>query len=132
MTDNPAAMIRLDLELSAHQPELLEGLEQWLRLGLISDAQVLTLAQTQLPCALPPDRVAAPSNALNPAALSEPTAEPLPAPAPPLATSDSDEPEPIESEPTATTSTYHFSPEFEDFDDPRRLTRRVWAAAARR
>ncbi|MEL6402634.1 MAG: hypothetical protein AAFR26_26695 [Cyanobacteria bacterium J06626_4] len=132
MTDNPAAMIRLDLELSAHQPELLEGLEQWLRLGLISDAQVLTLAQTQLTCALPPDRVAAPSLEINPTVLSEPTAEPLPAPAAPLATSNRDEPEPVKSEPAATTSTYRFSPEFEDFDDPRRLTRRVRAAAASR
>lgn len=45
--------IRLELELDADQPELLEGLGIWLDLGLISQDQVKQLCQSQLVCALP-------------------------------------------------------------------------------
>ncbi len=53
MADPQEPPIRLQLDLSADQPGLLEGLEVWLRLGLLTEAQVLTLAQTQLTCEVP-------------------------------------------------------------------------------
>ncbi|MEM6590783.1 MAG: hypothetical protein AAF651_02870 [Cyanobacteria bacterium P01_C01_bin.73] len=115
MTDNPELMIRLDLALSAHQPALLEGLEQWLQLGLISDAQVRALAQEQLTCMLLLDRAASPG---------------------PLAASDGDAPAlgPVELEPTLAVETKSrtFSSVFEDLDDPRRLTRLARRQAASR
>ncbi len=113
MTDNPESMIRLDLELSAQQPKLLEGLEQWLQLGLISDAQVRALAQEQLTCTLLLDRMASPM---------------------PLVAPDRNEPDPVEPEPAIATQTkpHTFSSEFEDLDNPRRLTRRARQAASRR
>lgn len=54
MVDPSVPPLRLQLDLDPEQPGLLEGLEAWLRLGLLSEAQVLALAQTQLACALPP------------------------------------------------------------------------------
>ena len=54
MVDPQTPAIRLQLDLSADQPGLLEGLEAWLRLGLISEAQVFAIAQTQLTCEVPP------------------------------------------------------------------------------
>ncbi|MBD2427952.1 hypothetical protein [Phormidium sp. FACHB-1136] len=54
MADPPSSPIRLELDLAIDQPGLLEGLEAWLRLGLLTEAQVLALAQTQLTCEVPP------------------------------------------------------------------------------
>lgn len=54
MADPQKPPIRLQLDLSADQPGLLEGLDSWLRLGLLTEAQVLALAQTQLACEVPP------------------------------------------------------------------------------
>jgi hypothetical protein len=76
MADDRAVPIRLQIDLSPDQPGLLEGLETWLRLGLISDQQVRDLAQHQLRCELPP--------ALDPIAAPFPTASP-PAPDPVVA-----------------------------------------------
>jgi hypothetical protein len=61
MADDRDPTIRLQLDLSADQPGLLEGLDSWLRLGLLSDQQVQAICQRQLSCDLPPQ--AAPSTA---------------------------------------------------------------------
>jgi hypothetical protein len=50
MADNREALIRLQLDLSPNQPRLLEGLDTWLSLGLLTDAQVRHLCQTHLAC----------------------------------------------------------------------------------
>lgn len=50
MADDRDPTIRLQLDLSPDQPGLLEGLDTWLRLGLMSDQQVRELCQTQLSC----------------------------------------------------------------------------------
>ncbi|HIK46574.1 MAG TPA: hypothetical protein IGR64_17115 [Leptolyngbyaceae cyanobacterium M65_K2018_010] len=57
--------IRLQLEFAADQPGVLEGLDTWMRLGLITEAQVLALGRDQLSCALPPAPVAAPGPGLG-------------------------------------------------------------------
>lgn len=54
MADSQVPPIRLQLEVAVDQPGLLAGLEAWLRLGLISEAQVLAIAQAQLTCDVPP------------------------------------------------------------------------------
>jgi hypothetical protein len=53
MADDRDPRIRLQLDLSPNQPGLLDGLDSWLRLGLISDQQVQDLCQTHLSCELP-------------------------------------------------------------------------------
>jgi hypothetical protein len=53
-------VIRLSAQ-QAEQAELLEGLETWLQLGLLSDEQVRQLCQEHLICALP-EPIAAPSS----------------------------------------------------------------------
>ncbi len=65
MADDRDSTIRLQLDLSPDQPGLLEGLDIWLRLGLMSEAQVRDLCQTQLSCELPPQ--VAPVIATDPA-----------------------------------------------------------------
>ncbi|MFE1744314.1 DUF2157 domain-containing protein [Coleofasciculus sp. H7-2] len=45
--------ISIKVTISNSQPQLLEGLDVWLRLGLISEAQVSDLSQKYLVCALP-------------------------------------------------------------------------------
>lgn len=45
--------LRIELIVSASRPELLEGLDVWLRLGLLSDSQVKRISQTYLSCPLP-------------------------------------------------------------------------------
>ena len=50
--------IRFELVLSSSQPALLEGLEVWLRLGLLSEAQVRLLCQKYLCCPLPQQQLA--------------------------------------------------------------------------
>ncbi|NJL45593.1 MAG: hypothetical protein HC922_07395 [Leptolyngbyaceae cyanobacterium SM2_3_12] len=55
MADQQDPPIRLELELSPDQPGLLEGLETWLKLGLISESQLRDLCQTQLSCELIPE-----------------------------------------------------------------------------
>jgi hypothetical protein len=45
--------ITIELTVKASQPELLEGLDVWLRLGLISQVQVKRLSTKYLSCPLP-------------------------------------------------------------------------------
>ncbi|WP_017297343.1 SCO7613 C-terminal domain-containing membrane protein [Nodosilinea nodulosa] len=54
MADDRDSTIRLQLDLSSDQPGLLEGLDSWLRLGLISERQVQELCRTHLSCDLSP------------------------------------------------------------------------------
>ena len=53
MTSQPDRPLRIELTITASQPELLEGLDVWLRLGLLNHAQVRRLSQTYLTCLLP-------------------------------------------------------------------------------
>ncbi|MBD1915095.1 MULTISPECIES: hypothetical protein [Cyanophyceae] len=50
MADDRDPIIRLQLDLSPDQPGLLEGLDTWLRLGLITDQQVRDLGRANLSC----------------------------------------------------------------------------------
>ncbi len=50
LSDQP---IKIELTIRAGQPELLQGLDLWLRLGLLSDAQVKQICQAHLVCSLP-------------------------------------------------------------------------------
>ena len=45
--------LKIELTIQAENPQLLEGLDLWLRLGLISDAQVKRICQYHLVCSLP-------------------------------------------------------------------------------
>ncbi|NES18367.1 MAG: DUF2157 domain-containing protein, partial [Symploca sp. SIO3E6] len=45
--------LRIEVTVNTSQPELLEGLDAWLRLGLISDEQVRQLSQRYLVSRLP-------------------------------------------------------------------------------
>ena len=45
--------LKIELTVQAENPQLLEGLDLWLRLGVISDAQVKRICQEQLVCSLP-------------------------------------------------------------------------------
>jgi hypothetical protein len=49
----PNDRLKIELLIDADHPDLLAGLDEWLRLGLISDRQVLLLAKTQLCKTLP-------------------------------------------------------------------------------
>jgi hypothetical protein len=60
MAPQPDRSIRIEVKVTASQPELLEGLDNWLRLGLISDAQVKRISQVYLTCLLPESVVTAP------------------------------------------------------------------------
>src|ERR671933_296840 len=53
MSSQPDRLLRIEVTVKASQPELLEGLDVWLRLGLISHAQVRRLSQIYLTCLLP-------------------------------------------------------------------------------
>ena len=53
MSSQPNRPLRIELIVSASRPELLEGLDVWLRLGLLSDIQVKRISQTYLSCPLP-------------------------------------------------------------------------------
>ena len=54
-------LLKVELEVRTSDPRLLEGLEVWLRLGLVSDAWVKQVARSWLCCPLPePARSPAP------------------------------------------------------------------------
>ncbi len=53
MTPPPDRSVKIELNIRASQPELLEGLDALLRLGLISDAQVRLIARQSLCSPLP-------------------------------------------------------------------------------
>ncbi len=63
MAEGQDPTIHLEIALSPDQPGLLEGLDQWLKLGLISHHQVRTLCQENLTCELPPVIASAPAAA---------------------------------------------------------------------
>ena len=52
MSSKPDRPIKIELTIQAENPQLLEGLDLWLRLGLISDAQVKRICQAHLVCSL--------------------------------------------------------------------------------
>lgn len=52
MTSQPER-IEIKLTIPATQPQLLEGLDLWLRLGLLSETQVIRICRTHLTCPLP-------------------------------------------------------------------------------
>lgn len=59
MLDSSDRLKRLQIQIDAAHPQLLKGLETWVQLGLLSQAEVLELCRTQLTCPLP-EPVAAP------------------------------------------------------------------------
>jgi hypothetical protein len=66
----------IQIYVEARQPELLQGLEEWLRLGLINQGQVKKIARQRLSCTLPTPQVvesittsAATSSFSNPSTL---------------------------------------------------------------
>jgi hypothetical protein len=77
MAEEQNPKIRLELELSPDQPGLLDGLNTWLNLGLISDEQIRTLCQEKLTCDLPP--IPEPTQSKAAATKSTPT-ESFPSP----------------------------------------------------
>jgi len=52
MTSQPNRL-EIELTIPATHPQLLEGLDLWLRSGLLSETQVIRICRTQLVCALP-------------------------------------------------------------------------------
>jgi hypothetical protein len=50
MSSSPERPLKIHLTLPSSHPQLLEGLDLWLRLGLISDAQVRQLCRENLTC----------------------------------------------------------------------------------
>lgn len=53
MASQPDRLLKIEVTVNASQPKLLEGLDVWLRLGLISDDRVRRLCQIYLTCLLP-------------------------------------------------------------------------------
>jgi hypothetical protein len=79
--------VNIDLNSEAAQTRLLEGLETWLRLGLLSDAQVKQLCETHLNAPLPPAPVTAVAESSGGAwIMASPSSPPSsPSPQPPRA-----------------------------------------------
>ncbi|WP_017317533.1 hypothetical protein [Mastigocladopsis repens] len=69
MSSNFDPPLKIELRLPSTHPELLHGLDVWLRLGLISDAQVRQICREFLVCHV----------VLQPQAIPEPQVETLPA-----------------------------------------------------
>ncbi|MDF5715078.1 MAG: DUF2157 domain-containing protein [Rhizonema sp. NSF051] len=65
--------LKIELRLPSSHPQLLEGLETWLRLGLISDTQVRQICQQSLVCQLVLQPVTQPSSEIA-SATSNPVA----------------------------------------------------------
>jgi len=53
MPSQPDSLLRIEFSVKASHPKLLEGLDVWLRMGLINQAQVKRLSQTYLTCPIP-------------------------------------------------------------------------------
>ena len=70
MASGQEPKIRLELELATDQPELLEGLDQWLKLGLVNDEQVFHLCRETLSCKLTPVPQSKPAESPAPEATS--------------------------------------------------------------
>ena len=71
MSSQPNRTLRIEVIVTASQPQLLEGLDAWLRLGLISDAQVRRLCQQYLVSPLPVPAVT-PTESIPPVTPSPP------------------------------------------------------------
>ncbi|HEY9828655.1 MAG TPA: hypothetical protein V6D19_24805 [Stenomitos sp.] len=52
-SNQPEHYISFTVRIAAHHPDLLEGLEDWIRLGLLSDLEVRGLCRQHLVCAIP-------------------------------------------------------------------------------
>ncbi|MFM2064438.1 MAG: hypothetical protein RLZZ507_4109 [Cyanobacteriota bacterium] len=52
MSSSRDPLLKIELRIPSSHPQLLEGLDIWLRLGLISDAKVRQICQTYLVCAV--------------------------------------------------------------------------------
>src|ERR687885_2017234 len=59
MSSQPDRPLRIEVSVNASHPKLLEGLDVWLRLGLLNHGQVKRLSRTNLTCRLPELVVAA-------------------------------------------------------------------------
>jgi hypothetical protein len=84
--EQPKRLIQIDLRVRPDQTELLEGLDFWLQLGLLSHRQVRHLGQHSLTCPLP-DRAAVPTSdsyeadfIAEPVLMSVPEVSPEPRP----------------------------------------------------
>ncbi|MGB5972637.1 MAG: hypothetical protein WBG38_04925 [Nodosilinea sp.] len=75
MADDRYPTIRLQLDLSPDQPGLLEGLDTWLRLGLMADQQVRELCEVYLSCDLLPEAAAIAVSDPAPIAVAAPSSE---------------------------------------------------------
>jgi hypothetical protein len=64
MSSNPDRQIIIELVVRTANPALLEGLDMWLRLGLLSDSMVRRICEQKLVCAVPPP-LTAPTPALE-------------------------------------------------------------------
>jgi len=86
MTSQLNQSLRIELTVKASQPQLLEGLDVWLHLGLLSDAQVRQLCRKYLSSPLPepvatpapvPQVVAADTNEVDTTVVKTPSESPL-------------------------------------------------------
>lgn len=66
MPSQPDPLLIIEFSVKASHPRLLQGLDVWLSLGLINQAQVKRLSQTYLTCPIPVAVVAKPIAALPP------------------------------------------------------------------
>ncbi len=69
--------IHLEINVRASNPHLLDGLDHWLQLGLLSERQVRRLCRTYFTCAVPDIQAVE-----SPAAVATPTPAPTPTPTP--------------------------------------------------
>ncbi|MEO0538039.1 MAG: hypothetical protein AAF215_29785 [Cyanobacteria bacterium P01_A01_bin.123] len=77
---NPDRPIKLELEIAANHPSLLDGLETWLKLGLISDRQVRAFCQRSLTCPVPVITLSSPSRQPTRTTVANTNAIPTPSP----------------------------------------------------
>lgn len=71
--------IELKLTIPATHPQLLEGLDLWLRLGLLSETQVIRICRTHLICPLPVPEITAEADFITTSqATPVPTRNPVP------------------------------------------------------
>ena len=68
-TDN--RWLNIELYVKASEPNLLIGLDEWLRLGLITEAQVITLCRQHLTCAVPEVEIAPVNRSIETTTLNQ-------------------------------------------------------------
>ncbi|NES82439.1 MAG: hypothetical protein F6K10_14110 [Moorea sp. SIO2B7] len=71
MSSDFTRILPIEITVRASQPELLTGLDVWLRLGLISESQVRKLSQKYLTCPLPQPIVVKPSSRITESDISQ-------------------------------------------------------------